>query len=70
MATVFWNKIKEHLFRGAEVVTIYVSFQQVSLVEFPFYFFCVAPQEDERTGNHSKIETFRSVSLIQPPKVK
>ena len=33
MALVFWNKIEERLFRGAGVATIYVSFQQVPLVE-------------------------------------
>ena len=33
-------------------------------------FFCVAPQEDERTDNDSKIANFRLVALIQPPKVK
>ena len=62
-ASVSWNRIEDRLFRGAEVATIYVSFQQVPLVEFPSIF-CVAPQEDEQTGNDSKIENFRQVSFI------
>ena len=66
MAPVFWNKIEERLFRGAKVVTIYVSFQQVSLLEFSSIF-CVAPQEVERTGDDSKNENFHLVSLILNP---
>ena len=37
--------------------------------KFP-QFFCVARQEDERTGNVSKIENFCLVFSIQPPKLK
>ena len=69
MAPVFWNKIEERLFRGAKVVTIYVSFLEVVLVECSSIL-CVAPQEDERTGNDSRIENFRLGFLIQPPKVR
>ena len=44
MAAVFWNKIEERLFEGAEVITIYVSFQQVPLVEFSSTFLCSTPR--------------------------
>ena len=66
MASVFWSKSEERLPRGAEVTTIYVSFQQVPLTEFLLRM----EKEDERTGNESKIENFRTVSSIQPPKVR
>ena len=68
-ARVFWNKIEEPLFGGAEVFTIYVSFSRLPWSNFPRPF-CVAPREDERTGKGSKIENFSLVSLIQPPTVK